>query len=169
MRLTGETEYGLRGLLALAELPPEKALPLSAIATSQALPRSFLAKIFQKLVQHGLVRSHRGRTRGYSLARPARGISLREILEAVEGPGILDRCLFGRNHCADGQPCPLHDSWATIRPLVIELVERTTLAEVARTASARTSVQSRGRGGRKGDGGAEGRGGADPVLAGRPG
>jgi Rrf2 family protein len=153
MRLTGETEYGLRGLLTLAELPPENILPLSVIAATQALPRSFLAKIFRKFVQHGLVRSHRGRIRGYSLARPAEEISLRDILEAVEGPGLLDRCLFGTNRCAEDRPCPLHHTWKVVRPELIELVERTTLAQVAHAESTKASEA----GGRRGKGLCEGR------------
>lgn len=69
-------------------------MQLAAIAGVQGLPQSFLAKIFQKFTQYGLVRSFRGATRGYTLSKPAAEISLREVLEAIEGPEIFDHCIF---------------------------------------------------------------------------
>lgn len=116
-------------------------MQLAAIAEAQGLPQSFLAKIFQKLTQYGLVRSFRGATRGYTLSRPAAQISLREVLEAIEGPGLFDRCVFWGHRCADEDPCVLHDGWTQIKPKVTAMLEATSLRDIVR----RTSPSPRAR------------------------
>jgi Rrf2 family protein len=130
MKLTRESEHGLKGLVFLAMQPPGTVKPVSEIAQAQALPRDFLAKIFRKFSQYGLVRSYRGKQRGYALARPPEAICLREVLEAVEGPDLVDRCIFWSSRCADLQPCLLHDWWKDIKPRVVEMLQRITLAEL---------------------------------------
>ena len=63
------------------------------VSRATSIPETFLAKIFQKLASKGLVRSRRGFRGGFRLARPARRITLREIVEALEGPIRFHRCL----------------------------------------------------------------------------
>ncbi|MBI3990328.1 MAG: Rrf2 family transcriptional regulator [candidate division NC10 bacterium] len=130
MKLSRESEYGLEGLLFLAKQPPGTVMLLGDIAKAQGLPQSFLAKIFQKFVQHGLVRSFRGRRRGYAMAKPPTAIPLKEVLEAVEGPDLFDRCIFWNNRCADTDPCRLHDRWKQIKPQLMRMMERTTLEDL---------------------------------------
>ncbi|MBI4641158.1 MAG: Rrf2 family transcriptional regulator [Candidatus Tectomicrobia bacterium] len=130
MKLNKESEYGLKGLIFLASQPWGTVMLLSEIAKAQGLPQSFLAKIFQKFVQHGLVRSYRGKQRGYGLAKPLTAISLKEILEAVEGPDLFDRCLFWSKRCADTNPCQLHNYWKEIKPQLIGTMERMMLKDL---------------------------------------
>jgi Rrf2 family iron-sulfur cluster assembly transcriptional regulator len=130
MRLTRETEYALRGLTALARRPRGTAAPLSGLAVAEDLPASFLAKIFQKLARHGIVQAHRGAGRGYSLATAPEAVTVLEIIEAVEGSGYLDRCLFWGGRCGGTDPCMLHDRWASIKPDLQALLEGTTLADL---------------------------------------
>ncbi len=129
MRLTRESEYALLGLAALAAEPPGGALPLSAVAERHRLPREFLSKIFQKMVRHGLLVSGRGRGSGYALARSASRITVREVLEAVEGPRMLQQCLLWQEHCADENPCPLHYRLKELHPMIVSMLEAVTLAE----------------------------------------
>lgn len=114
----------------MARQPPGTVMPLSDIAAAQGLPQSFLAKIFQKFVQHGIVRSYRGRQRGYALAKPPKEIRLKKVLEAVEGPDLFDRCIFWSNRCADQNPCLLHERWKQIKPQLMRMMERTTLRDL---------------------------------------
>lgn len=117
-------------MIFLAKQPPGTVMPLSEIAQAQGLPQSFLAKIFQKLVQHGIVRSYRGRQRGYALARPPKEIHLKEVLGAIEGPDLFDRCIFWSSRCADQNPCLLHDRWKKLKPRFMAMVEQTTLRDL---------------------------------------
>ena len=91
MKFRRESKYGLLGLIYLAQLPPGRVIGVREIAANQGLPQVFLAKIFPKFVQHGLVKAYRGSTRGYCLAKSAEEIKLREILVAVEGPQVTNQ------------------------------------------------------------------------------
>lgn len=115
----------------LATQPAGRILVLQEIAAAGGLPEHFLAKIFQKLRRHGLALSHRGAVRGYSLARPAATITLREILGAIEGADLFDRCVFWPARCSPRCPCSLHHQWVTLRPKLQRMLETTTLEELA--------------------------------------
>jgi len=130
MQLTRESEYALQGLAVLASHPVGDVIPLSRIAETQSLPTSFLAKIFQKLARHGLLSAGRGPGSGYALARPAASITLREILESVEGPEIFQHCLLwtGRE---DRDPCPLHEYVAPALTALVARLESVTLDQYA--------------------------------------
>jgi len=144
MKLSRESEYGIQGLIHLAQQPAGTVMLLAAIAEAQELPQSFLAKIFQKFTQYGLVRSFRGATRGYTLSRPAGDITLKEVLEAIEGPGLFERCIFWSHRCAEDNPCILHEGWKQIKPKLTAMMEVTTLQDlVRRTATARRHKRGR--------------------------
>lgn len=133
MRLHRETQYALQALIFLAQQPNGRVHSTPEIAADLHIPAGFLSKILQKLWRHGLVRSHRGRRRGYSLARPSAEIPLREILESIEGGDLLERCLFWEDRCSREHPCLLHPDWSQIRPELLARLERKTLANLARS------------------------------------
>lgn len=132
MTLSRECEYALKGLATLAAEVDGRPLVLSEIASREELPQSFLSKIFHRLLKHGLVISHRGVQRGYTLAREARTISLRNIIEAIEGPDLFDRCVFAHRRCGGENPCLVHLAWRDIRPQVQATFKRTTLHDVVK-------------------------------------
>ena len=132
MHLSREAEYGLSAMIHLAQQPPKTILTLSQIAETRGLPGGFLAKTFQKLVRHGLLESFRGRQRGYRLAREASEINMRELLEAIEGPDIFERCVFWGRRCAESHPCLLHMGWRGIKPHLIHFLEQKNLSSLAR-------------------------------------
>jgi Rrf2 family protein len=130
MKFRRESKYGLTGLLYLARQPAERVVGLKEIAARERLPQGFLAKIFPKFVQHGLVRAYRGSTRGYRLAKAPEEIRLLEILEAVEGPHVTNQCFFWGTECDVTNPCPVHCQWREIRPWIGQILERTTLKDL---------------------------------------
>ena len=132
--LSRESEYGLEGLAVLARRPQGTVMLLQDIARARHLPAGFLARIFQKLRRHNLVASHRGAVRGYALTRSAREITLLGILEAIEGPHLLDRCIFRSRGCGEQGPCRLHRQWVPMAATLRRSLARTTLAEVASRA-----------------------------------
>jgi len=131
VKLSRESEYGLAGLVHLARQHPGTVLAVKTIAAAEALPAMFLAKTFSRLARHGILRSHRGRRRGYELARSPREISVREILEGIEGPSLFAHCIFWSKECSEERPCPLHETWKVIRPQVKDLLSGMTLADCA--------------------------------------
>lgn len=131
MHLSREGEYGLTAMIYLAQQPPATVLTLNQIAEARDLPGGFLAKILQKLLRHGLLQSFRGRQRGYCLAREPSEIKVREMLEAIEGPDLLERCIFWGRRCGESNPCLLHAGWREIKPHLIEFLETTSLSNLA--------------------------------------
>jgi Rrf2 family protein len=140
MTFNRECEYALKGMAALAAEAGTRPLTLSEIAAREGLPPSFLSKIFQKLLKHGLVQSHRGTRRGYTLARSASAITLRQALEAIEGPDLFDRCLFSHYCCSEESPCPVNLAWRGVRRQVQAAFEHTTLQDLVDARHASTAV-----------------------------
>ncbi len=131
MNLTKESEYALKGLALLAKHPPGKLVSLAEIAEVQGLPSTFLAKIFQKLTRHGLIDAERGRGSGYTLRGAPSGIRVRDVLEAIEGPMALKRCVLWTGTCSETEPCPLHHRLKEFRSQIDRVLDEVTLAEYA--------------------------------------
>src|SRR3989338_1951529 len=137
MKLGRESAYAIEGLLVLAKKPLGTAMLLRDIAASRGVPKSFLAKIFQKLTRSGIVSSSRGAIRGYAPAPRPQGAQKKEIFVAMEGVDIFDHCFFWSDRCADSNPCPMHFRWKRVKQQVIgKLMERTTLADLAKRTAA---------------------------------
>jgi Rrf2 family protein len=86
MHLNRGVEYGIEGLTYLATAGGDRTTFLHEVSRATAIPETFLSKIFQRLVRSGLIRSRRGFRGGFLLARPASQITLREVIEALQGP-----------------------------------------------------------------------------------
>lgn len=86
MRLSEGVEWSCHACAVLAGLPERAALSAAALAAFHELPPAYMAKHLQALSRAGIVRSARGASGGYRLARPASEISLWDIREAIEGP-----------------------------------------------------------------------------------
>jgi len=108
LKITRGTDYGIQGVLYLATQPLEKITLLHEIAEKRGIPETYLAKIFQDLTKAGIVRSHRGAKGGFRLARSASEISLLQVVEALQGPLAMNRCLDIRDTCGNQPTCPVH-------------------------------------------------------------
>jgi Rrf2 family protein len=137
MIFSSSTEYAIRGLSELACRNAEGPVMLDELVAGTDLPRDFLAKVFQKLVHGGVLRSAKGRGGGFALARPAHEITLMNIVEAIDGPQIFDRCVVGLEKCNDQMPCPQHDLYKPIRQRLKDYMLTTTLADLAASLKAK--------------------------------
>lgn len=142
MKLSTESRYAVLALTVLAREPSGTVIEAGAVAERADVPTAFLAKIFAKLTRHGILISHRGRVRGYELARPADELTLKALLEAIDGPDLFERCVFWTETCDADNPCPLHPAWQHLRPTITAAMEGTTLAQVSEEA-VRTSGRTR--------------------------
>jgi len=89
-----------------------------------------LAKIFQMLAQAGIVKSHRGVKGGFSMARDAADITLREIVEVCEGGIALNHCLRKVDPCQDVDTCQVAEVWRKAQKALTGALEETSLADV---------------------------------------
>jgi Rrf2 family protein len=132
MQITRSGEYGLKGLLFLARQPSEKLVLVSEISKLQNIPETFLAKIFQRLSKAGVLRSSRGSKGGFSLGKPAASITMREVIEAIDGPIVLNRCLRREGECEEDEICPIYQVWSKAQKQLLEILDRTTMEDLVR-------------------------------------
>lgn len=137
MKLSKESECGLTGVVALAAASVGTVRSVADLAEEAGLARPFLAKVFQRLARAGVLQARRGRAQGYALARSAESISVREVVEAIEGPRIFGHCAFWSSACSDEHPCVLHAVWREAAARERELLTATTVADLVRVAASR--------------------------------
>lgn len=85
MRLSSKGRYGVRALFDIAFHNDGRPTQIKEIAERERIPARFLEQIFQDLKRAGLIGSKRGPRGGYHLARPAREISVGDVIRALEG------------------------------------------------------------------------------------
>lgn len=132
MELTRKGEYAIRGIIYLARLPKGKVALISEIAEATCVPQTFLAKIFQSFAKLGLVNSYRGTGGGFVLGRPPGQITLREVVEAVEGPIMPNRCLIADGGCDHDRKCLVHPVWRKVQREVISILDDVSIEDLAR-------------------------------------
>ncbi|UCD63961.1 MAG: Rrf2 family transcriptional regulator [Candidatus Zixiibacteriota bacterium] len=140
VQFTKAEEYGLLGILYLAGKEPNVITPLSEISQAQEIPEKFLAKIFQSLSRSGLVRSHRGVRGGFTLGRRPEEISIKEILESIQGPYHLLKCIPEPNLCTKSDPCALRDLLIIAEDKLVSVFAEHTLAHLAHEQTAETTT-----------------------------
>ncbi len=145
MQLTRGSEYAIRGMLYLARQPRGKKVMTGEIARASGVPDSFLAKVLQILARSGIVESCRGTGGGFSLLRPAGKITLRQIIEAVEGDIALNKCLVHKGACKRVGTCPAHKVWKEAQEQLLRVLDRANLADLAREGAVLERPRRSGR------------------------
>lgn len=129
MVMTLEADYAVRivDVLARAEA---KTTDAHTISRKTQVPLRFALKILRKLVASGLIVSYKGAHGGYALARGADRITLREVLEAVEGPYMLSRCQQDEYNCTHTTSCRFHEVYGEISRMVRQRLDSYTFASL---------------------------------------
>ena len=126
MQVTRAVDYGLRALVLMARQPAGSRIFLHDLAQEADLPRNYLVKVLKSLAGSGIVRSHRGIKGGFSLARDPRQITLREIVEAIDGPVAVMHCLTGHRgdgDCGNSGRCAAQAILAEVRDHILRDLE----------------------------------------------
>jgi Rrf2 family iron-sulfur cluster assembly transcriptional regulator len=130
MRLTRGSDYGLRGMVYMAQQPVGQVCLVSQVAAAEDLPESYLAKIFQDLARNRLLMSHRGAKGGFSLVSEPEEVNLLQIIEAVEGPIALAPCLDVREGCERIKICEIYEALDSAQAQMTLVLKTTTLADL---------------------------------------
>jgi Rrf2 family transcriptional regulator, cysteine metabolism repressor len=141
MLFSTKAEYGVRLMVELGRRagdgPDTEPISLAAVAGAETLPLAYLEHLVAKLRDAGLVGSVRGAHGGYRLARPASEISMREVVEALEGPIAPMECFHsereGRVLCShelDDGACATKLLWTRVHGGVTKALANTSLAEL---------------------------------------
>lgn len=128
--MTRTGEYALRAMIFIAQSGESKAIPGRAIAKGTGIPLKYLQKILGDLTRCELLTSAPGKTGGFQLRRPARRITLRDVLAPFERLQTA-HCPFGNVVCSDRKPCRAHREWKKVVETEQRFLEKTTIADVA--------------------------------------
>jgi Rrf2 family protein len=133
MRFSAKGEYGVRAILDIALYGERNPVRVREIARRQAIPTRFLEQVVASLKKGGLVESYRGARGGYRLARPAKEISLADVIQAVEGPIALVECIGEEvSACEQVSICVIRDIWQDVQDAVLEALDSVSLESVCR-------------------------------------
>jgi Rrf2 family iron-sulfur cluster assembly transcriptional regulator len=122
----------VRALSYLAGQPAGKVISRADIEKSQDIPSYYLSKIMKDLVAGGLVRSRIGSKGGFTLARGAEAISIKDVYESVERPLVLMECLEqGVNYCSYCAVCSQKSIWQKAQMVLAEFLAGVSVAEIA--------------------------------------
>lgn len=123
--------YGLQAMLYIAmHSSKDKNVELKVIAEEQDIPRHFLSKILQQLVKNNLLLSMKGPTGGFKLAKSSEDTTLIDIVAAIDGLGVFNKCGIGFKQCNDKAPCPIHDEYKKVRTEVENLFRSKNLQDL---------------------------------------
>ncbi len=137
MKLSSTEEYGLRCLLQIARAGEAASLTLAEMSEREGISAPNVAKIMRLLRRAGLVRSTRGKTGGYSLARPAAEVRTIEVLAALGGrlfdTGVCDRHAGISTHCLNTRDCSIRPVLRGLQQAVDQVLGELTLASLVRS------------------------------------
>lgn len=142
MQLSTKGRYAVMAMADLAKHGDGAAVRLAAIAERQEISLNYLEQIFLRLRRADLVRSVRGPGGGYLLAREASGITIAEIMEAVEEPVQMIRCAGEvSGGCVADKRCLTHDLWRALGDHILSFLGAVSLADVIDNAIARDALR----------------------------
>ena len=129
MEITRETDYAIRCVLYLSRKRGTVTM-VDEIAREMCIPKSFLAKILQKLTKSAIVKSYRGVKGGFEVARRPREISLLDVIECIQGPVGMNMCAVDKTACGLSGSCSVHPVWVEARRQVERFLRRKNFAQL---------------------------------------
>lgn len=129
MRMTTKGKYGLRMIAAIAE-ETEKPISLKCVAKKINVSEKYLEQIIIPIIKAGIVTSVRGVQGGYSLSIPACELSIKTLLEALEGESFLRACVGETGDCGYSEACPLVETFREINEATRAILSSTTVADL---------------------------------------
>ncbi len=128
--LRRNTDYALRAMVNLARCFGKEAAPTRRIAEKEQIPYQLACKLMQKLHRTGLVESIMGPDGGFKLRRAPGKITLLQIINAVQGPVVLNRCLLASGACPQKKGCVVSRKLAGLQKHVEHYMSALTLRDL---------------------------------------
>lgn len=132
MQLSTKGRYAVMAMVDLASRSSKDPVRLASIAEKQQISLAYLEQLFTKLRRAGLVTSARGPGGGYRLARQPQKIFVAEIMNAVDEPIKMTRCISGSEIACIGNKgrCLTHDLWRALGDHILLFLQTVTLSDV---------------------------------------
>ncbi len=131
LRITSESDYALRMVLLLSQIG-EKT-DAKTLSAKMNVPLRFALKILRNLSACGITTSIKGASGGYMLSRPPSEISFKDIIEAIEGPIALNKCLGRDADCdrvSDKTKCVVHKSFCRVNGILSDELDKITFESI---------------------------------------
>jgi Rrf2 family protein len=129
LQIRRETDYAIRCIYYLAGKEKEITM-VDEIAREMSVPKSFLAKILQRLSRADLVKSYVGVQGGFSLTKNPKRISLFDVILAIEGPVAMNKCTVNKKSCSLSSTCRIHPIWVQVRKDIEKVLKKSTFAAI---------------------------------------
>ena len=130
MQISQSAGYAIHGLLYLHIFGDGTPIQLNSIAKGLRVSESYLSKIFQTLAKSSLVSSFRGAKGGFILVKPAQEISLREIIEMIDGPIVQAKCCIGRPNCNERDKCKVFRMFYELQKTIYDSLENIAIVDL---------------------------------------
>lgn len=136
LKINRQTDYAVRVVLALVKLGEGARLSSGEIQQQMLIPPALMPRIVAQLARAGLVNTFPGREGGLSLPRPAAQITLRDVVEAFEGPILLSECMQakGEEDCPFRADCPVRSKWGRVQVAMLREMTAITFESLAQEA-----------------------------------
>ncbi|MGZ9163642.1 MAG: RrF2 family transcriptional regulator [Anaerolineales bacterium] len=133
LKISRQTDYAVRVMLALAKRGEGVRLSSREIQQAMLIPRALMSRIVAQLARAGLVNTFPGREGGLMLPCPASQITLKDIVEAFEGPILLSQCLQvkGEDDCPFQSNCPVRPKWGRVQIAMLREMASITFEDLA--------------------------------------
>ncbi|MEW6524211.1 MAG: Rrf2 family transcriptional regulator [Bacillota bacterium] len=135
MMVTKKAEYAISTLAELARRRRDGYVASREIADAQQIPPKLIAQLVAVLGRAGLVTAVRGPSGGIRLVMDPEDVTLRQVIELFDGPVGIARCMIREGYCENQPLCPLRGIWATAQRRMLEVLEETTIADLAKAAN----------------------------------
>lgn len=126
-------EYGIKAMIYIATQSLQgNRVKMGDIVENAGSPEAFTAKILGALVKHNLVESLTGPYGGFQISENRlQHVKLSEIVFAIDGDALYHGCGLGLSECNHLKPCPMHDRFVNIRAQLKDMLETTTILDLA--------------------------------------
>lgn len=128
MNITRAADYAIRILVSLSS--KKGGVSSKELAQEIDVPFNHLAKVVQTLAKRGYIRARKGKGGGISLAKAPKQIDLAEVVEAIEGPLVLNECLFNRKNCRFSGKCKFHKCLGILQEQMHKFLASRTIADL---------------------------------------
>ena len=133
--VTKKAEYAISTLAELATRRHEGYIASRTISDFRRIPPNLIAQIVSVLRRAGLVAAVRGPSGGIRLITDPQKISVKRVIELFDGPMGVARCMVREGFCENQPSCPLRGVWAVAQRRMLEVLEDTTIADLAGAAA----------------------------------
>lgn len=143
--LSKSCEHGIKAVIYIARQSLEgKRVKIGDVAANTGTPEAFTAKILGALTKHNLLSSVKGPYGGFEIdTERMQAIRLSDIINAIDGDSLYNGCVLGLSECSLEHPCPMHDSFLSIRAQLKQTLESTSIYELATALQSGKTVLTR--------------------------